>query len=93
MQQEKANFSISRMARLLEVSRSGYYAWLNKQQNKVCGGDPKEKYYTDLDTRIRTIWRDSDEVSGAPRITAELHAQGVKINRKTVAKRMRLLGI
>lgn len=81
------------MARLLEASRLGYYALLNKQQNKVCGGDPKENYYTDLDTRIRTIWRDSDEVYGAPRITAELHAQGVKINRKTVAKRMRLLGI
>ena len=30
MHAEKSNFSIARMARLLEVSRSGFYAWLGR---------------------------------------------------------------
>ena len=38
--------------------------------------------------------KDSDEVYGAPRITAELAERyQVSVNRKTVAKRMRLMGI
>ena len=40
------------------------------------------------------IWSDSDRVYGAPRITAELAERyGIALNRKTVAKRMRLMGI
>ena len=46
-----------------------------------------------MDKRIHGIWEDSDEVYGAPRITAELAEDGVYVNRKTVAKRMRLVGI
>jgi len=30
MHAEKSNHTISRMARLLEVSRSGYYAWVKR---------------------------------------------------------------
>ncbi|WP_259466328.1 IS3 family transposase [Corynebacterium macginleyi] len=38
--------------------------------------------------------KDSDEVYGAPRITAELaECYQISVNRKTVAKRMRLMGI
>ena len=38
--------------------------------------------------------KDSDEVYGAPRITAELaECYQISVNRKTVAKRMRLVGI
>ena len=38
--------------------------------------------------------KDSDEVYGAPRITAELSERyQISVNRKTVAKRMRLMGI
>src|SRR5699024_9446767 len=43
--------------------------------------------------RIHDIWEDSDEVYGAPRITAELVDEGIIVNRKTVAKRMRMMGI
>ena len=42
---------------------------------------------------IHGIWESSVEIYGAPRITAELAEGGVYVNRKTVAKRMRLMGI
>jgi len=31
---EKSNYSVSRMARLLEVSRSGFYAWCKRAPSK-----------------------------------------------------------
>ena len=72
MQQEKANYSIKRMARLLKVSRSGYYKWAHVQQKRLSGKDDRAAFYDDVDRKIHQIWKDSDEVYGAPRITAEL---------------------
>lgn len=85
MQQEKANFSIQRMARLLEVSRSGYYGWAAKDEAKRIGRDPLQAFIEDLEQEIYAAWKDSDEVYGAPRIAAKLAEQGMKVNRKTVA--------
>ncbi|WP_411701856.1 IS3 family transposase [Corynebacterium sp. LaCa97] len=94
MQQEKANYSIKRMARLLKVSRSGYYKWTHIQQQRLTGKDDRASFYDDVDRKIHQIWKDSDEVYGAPRITAELGERyQISVNRKTVAKRMRLMGI
>ncbi|MCM3908299.1 IS3 family transposase [Trueperella bernardiae] len=94
MRQEKANYSIKRMARLLKVSRSGYYKWANKQDQRLSGNDDRAAFYDDVDRKIHQIWSDSDRVYGAPRITAELAERyGIALNRKTVAKRMRLMGI
>ncbi|WP_010188438.1 IS3 family transposase, partial [Corynebacterium aurimucosum] len=94
MQQEKANYSIKRMARLLKVSRSGYYKWAHVQQKRLSGKDDRAAFYDDVDRKIHQIWKDSDEVYGAPRITAELAERyRISLNRKTVAKRMRMMGI
>ncbi|MGJ4083742.1 IS3 family transposase [Corynebacterium macclintockiae] len=94
MQQEKANYSIKRMARLLKVSRSGYYKWADTQQKRLSGENDRAAFYDGVDRKIHQIWKDSDEVYGAPRITAELTERyQITLNRKTVAKRMRMMGI
>ncbi|MBK4164245.1 IS3 family transposase [Corynebacterium macginleyi] len=47
-----------------------------------------------LIARFTRFEKDSDEVYGAPRITAELAERyQITLNRKTVAQRMRLVGI
>ena len=93
MQQEKANYSIKRMSRLLEVSRSGYYKWHKVQAVRLRGENQRQRFLDRLDVLIHEIWEESDEVYGAPRITAELAEKGIMVNRKTVAKRMRVMGI
>lgn len=82
------------MARLLKVSRSGYYKWSYTQQQRLSGRDDRAAFYDDVDRKVHQIWKDSDEVYGAPRITAELAERyQIVLNRKTVAKRMRMMGI
>ena len=94
MQREKANYSIKRMARLLKVSRSGYYKWAHAQQKRLSGEDDRVAFYDGVDRKIHQIWKDSDEVYGAPRITAELAERyQIVLNRKTVAKQIRLIVI
>ena len=87
MQQEKANYSIKRMARLLKVSRSGYYKWVDAQQKRLFGEDDRVAFYDDVDRKIHQIWKDSDEVYGAPRITAEL-AERYQIGRASCRERV-----
>jgi len=87
MHAEKSNFTLSRMARLLEVSRSGYYAWLKREPSKRAVRRER------IEAKIAWFHGDSDEVSGSPRILADLREDGETISRKTVAKTMRKLGL
>ncbi len=76
------------------MSRSGYYKWAHAQQKRLSGEDERAAFYNHVDRKIHQIWKDSDEVYGAPRITAELSKRyHIALNRKTVAKRMRMMGI
>jgi transposase InsO family protein len=87
MHAEKSNFTISRMARLLEVSRSGFYAWCKRAPSKRAVRAER------IEQKIAWFHGDSDEVSGSPRILADLREDGETISRKTVAKTMRKLGL
>ena len=89
MAAEKANFEINRMARLLRVSRSGYYRWAAHREGEP---GPQAARRDLVDRQVRQIFTDSDEVYGAPRVAAELHHQGVEVNVKTVAASMRRQG-
>jgi putative transposase len=84
---EKSNFSISRMARLLNVSRSGFYAWSKRLPSRRAVRAER------IEAKIAWFHGESDEVSGSPRILADLREDGETISRKTVAKAMRRLGL
>ena len=90
MDAEKATLDVSRMARLLDVSRSGYYAWAQRQ---AAGPSPAQQRREALAVKIRNSHLDSDKVYGSPRITADLRAAGECVSAKTVAKLMRAAGI
>ncbi len=55
MQQEKAHYSIKPMARLLEVSRSGYYKWVKLQADKREDRNDRQARLDDLDQQIVAI--------------------------------------
>ncbi|MBB3040068.1 transposase InsO family protein [Hoyosella altamirensis] len=87
---EKASFGITRMAELLGVSRSGYYAWKQRQASEP---GPRAQRRAELNTKIVDAHIASDGVNGAPRILADLRDDGETVSRKTVAKIMRHNGI
>ena len=84
---EKTNFTITRMVRLLEVSRSGYYAWIDRAPS------PAAIRREHIEQKVAFFHGDSDEVYGAPRILVDLRADGEIISRKTVARTMKRLGL
>ena len=83
----KKNFTVVRMAKLLGVSRSGFYAWLKRGPSK------QEERREDLAEKITQSHAASNGVYGAPRVRADLRGEGVKVSKKTVAKIMRNLGL
>lgn len=84
---EKANHSIPLMCRVLRVSRSGYYAW------RVRPPSHRDRDNAALTERIRCIHRDSRGTYGAPRIHAQLRADGVQVGNKRIARLMREEGL
>jgi len=75
------------MARVLEVSTSGFYAWRKRGPSKRAREDAW------LLERIETIHKESRGTYGAPRIHAELQEQGIQVSRKRVARLMREAGL
>ena len=71
----QASHSVRRMCGLLGVSASGYYAWLSRSPSA------RERADRVLRDRIVDIHSRSRGTYGAPRIHAELAADGVCVGR------------
>ena len=84
-------FAVTRMARLLEVSTSGYYAYVKRSAATVLTLNRQRR--ADLAVKILASHTASGGVYGSPRITADLRAAGEKVSEKTVAAIMAEIGI
>lgn len=91
MAAECATTEITRMAKLLEVSTSGYYDHVNRSTSTEL--NTRRQRRADLTVKIITHHKESRGVYGSPRITADLRAAGTTVTEKTVAKIMASIGI
>ena len=87
MKAHEGTFPVSAMCRVLDVTRSGYYAWKRR------GECPKDEENRRLDADIRRLFDLHKARYGAPRLALELREEGWTVSRKRVAKRMRELGL
>lgn len=87
MKANQAKYSVRRMCCLLGVSPSGYYA---RSQRSVSS---RARANEELSGEIRAIYERSRGTYGAPRIHAELLANGTQVSRKRVARLMREAGL
>jgi putative transposase len=83
----RETYTVGRRCAVLEVSRSGYYAWMDRPRSARAHADDR------LQVHIGAIHRTSRGCYGAPRVHAELQQQGLRCGRKRVARVMRQSGL
>ena len=81
MRTHRKKFLIEKMAKLLTVSRSGYYA------------SHSEVKENSLDKEIKTIFTEQKGRYGSPRIYALLQKKGIACSRYMVEKRMKAMDL
>jgi putative transposase len=86
IKEQSGKFKVVLMCRLLNVSISGYYAWLNRDPSL------RDEANMKLTHKIKRIFDDEKSRAGAPRIARRLKAEGELVSRHRVARIMRLNG-
>ena len=79
----RESFEVGLLCAALQVSRSGFYAWLGRDESDRARAD------RELTTLIRGVFDDSREVYGSPRVFRTLRRRGMSCGRHRVARLMR----
>ena len=82
MDGQRGIHSVERMAGVIGVSRSGYYAWLGRDESS------RERANRDLAEAIRGIQEKVKYRYGSPRVTEELRRAGMAVGHNRVARLM-----
>ena len=83
IQEHLRAFEIGIVCQVLEVSRSGYYAWLNRLPST------RALRREELAGKIKQVHEQNRRVYGSPRVCQVLRAQGEKVCENTVADIMK----
>jgi transposase InsO family protein len=75
------------MCKLLNVSRSGYHAWIKRPESR------RKSENRALEAKIRVLYAASHGIYGAPRIHQDLIDDGIRCGKNRVARIMRKAGI
>jgi putative transposase len=80
-------FPVTRMCKVLKVSRSGYYAWRTRPVSE------REMANQELGKKIEAVYNESNGTYGSPRIHRELQDQGMACGKNRIARLMLLRGL
>ena len=87
MKDNRLHFPIKLMARVLDVSRAGYYAWLGR------GPSPRALADATLKGKVKKAHDDSRETYGPKRIQSELAAEGIEVGRDHIGRLRKEMGL
>jgi putative transposase len=87
IQDHQQEFPVNVMCHVLQVSRSGYYAWRRRTPSATA------QRQTKLTEEIRQAHERSRAVYGSPRVHRDLLEADVRCSKNTVAKLMRAAGL
>jgi transposase InsO family protein len=87
MKDHSSEFSVERMANVLDVSRSGYYHWQNRVESK------RNRDRRIFDLEVRAAFAAGKKKYGRDRIRLELGLRGRKASRKRVGASMERQGL
>jgi len=87
MQHYQERYTLTKMAKVLGVSRSGYYAFEGRKMSR------HEEVDLELSGIIRKIFDEHYGRYGIPRIWVELKNLGLRVGRKRVERLMRAMGL
>jgi putative transposase len=85
--ERQAGSNFAKACDLLEVSRSAFYDWHQRPPSVRALSD------AELTEKVRAVHLASKSTYGAPRVHAELAAQGLHVGRKRVARLMVAAGL
>ena len=82
-------YEVKRLCQVLDVNRSSYYKWLAGAEARAT----RQREDRILAEEIREVHDESGGAYGSPRVTAEVHEKGRRVNEKRFARIMRTFSI
>lgn len=90
IQENREKHSVEKMCAVLDVSTSGYYAYIKRADQEET---EKQRQDREIAERIHFHFIDNMGCYGSPRIHFLLRQEGYKVSERTVGKRMRQFGL
>ncbi len=84
---ERAFYPVKVLCRVLQVSPSGFYAWLDR------GPSARDQERARLQEVIKIVFEESRETYGSPRVHAELVEMGLEVSKTRIEREMRAMGL